>query len=75
MIDGETIVAVIDREWLRATMFTGFPWNPAASALVPTPLIRTTPLIGTYGLSGLVVMLKFRAEGSRVPDQLSPSLR
>jgi apolipoprotein N-acyltransferase len=44
-------------EWLRGTMFTGFPWNPAAAALVPTPLIRTTALIGTYGLSGLVVLI------------------
>jgi len=38
-------------------MFTGFPWNPAAAALAQTPLIRTTPLIGTYGLSGLAVLL------------------
>jgi apolipoprotein N-acyltransferase len=44
-------------EWLRATMFTGFPWNPAAAALAPTPLISTTALIGTYGLSGLAVLL------------------
>jgi apolipoprotein N-acyltransferase len=44
-------------EWLRATMFTGFPWNPAAAAVAPTPLINVTPLIGTYGLSGLVVLL------------------
>jgi len=44
-------------EWLRATMFTGFPWNPAAAALAPTPLIGITPLIGTYGLSGLTVLL------------------
>ena len=44
-------------EYLRGSMFTGFPWNPAAAALVPTPLIRTTPLIGTYGLSGLAVLL------------------
>ena len=44
-------------EWLRGTMFTGFPWNPAAAALAPTPLITITPLIGTYGLSGLVVLL------------------
>jgi apolipoprotein N-acyltransferase len=44
-------------EWLRGTMFTGFPWNPAAAALAPTPLIDITPLIGTYGLSGLLVLL------------------
>ena len=44
-------------EWLRGTMFTGFPWNPAAAALAPTPLIIVTALIGTYGLSGLVVLL------------------
>src|SRR6478672_7096458 len=44
-------------EWLRGTMFTGFPWNPAAAALVPTPLIGISALIGTYGLSGLVVLL------------------
>ena len=44
-------------EWLRGTMFTGFPWNPAAAAMAPTPLIGVTPLIGTYGLSGLVVLL------------------
>jgi apolipoprotein N-acyltransferase len=44
-------------EWLRGGVFTGFPWNPAAAALASTPLIRTTPLIGSYGLSGLAVML------------------
>jgi apolipoprotein N-acyltransferase len=44
-------------EWLRSVVFTGFPWNPAAAALAPTPLIEITPLIGTYGLSGLAVLL------------------
>ena len=44
-------------EWLRAGLFTGFAWNPAAAALVPTPLIGTTALIGTYGLSALTVLL------------------
>src|SRR6478672_3032459 len=44
-------------EWLRGTMFTGFPWNPAAAVLAPTPLIAITPLVGTYALSGLVVLL------------------
>jgi apolipoprotein N-acyltransferase len=44
-------------EWLRGTLFTGFPWNPAAAALAPTPLIGITALIGTYGFSGLLVLL------------------
>src|SRR5205085_10103272 len=44
-------------EWLRGTFFTGFPWNPAAAVLAPTPLIDIAPLIGTYALSGLVVLL------------------
>jgi apolipoprotein N-acyltransferase len=38
-------------------MVTGFPWNPAAAALAPTPLIGVTPLVGTYGMSALVVLL------------------
>ena len=33
------------------------PVEPAAAALAPTPLITITPLIGTYGLSALVVLL------------------
>src|SRR4051794_1874958 len=44
-------------EWLRSVVFTGFPWNPAAAALAPTPLVTITALIGTYGLSGLAVLL------------------
>ena len=44
-------------EWLRAGIFTGFAWNPAAAAMVPTPLISISALIGTYGLSALTVLL------------------
>jgi apolipoprotein N-acyltransferase len=44
-------------EWLRAGIFTGFAWNPVAAAMVPTPLIKISPLIGTYALSGLTVLL------------------
>src|SRR3954469_8575633 len=44
-------------EWLRGGLFTGFPWNPAAAVLAPTPLITITPLTGTYGLSAIVVLL------------------
>jgi apolipoprotein N-acyltransferase len=44
-------------EWLRGSIFTGFPWNPAAAALASTPLISMSALIGTYGLSAFVVLL------------------
>ncbi len=41
-------------EWLRGTMFTGFPWNPLGVTLVDTPILSIATLIGTYGLSALV---------------------
>ncbi|WP_310468657.1 apolipoprotein N-acyltransferase [Sphingomonas sp.] len=44
-------------EWLRAGLFTGFAWNPAGVVLVDTPLLGVSALIGTYGLSLLVVLL------------------
>lgn len=44
-------------EWLRATMFTGFAWNPIGVALLPTPLSRAATLVGTYGLSALAVLI------------------
>src|SRR5688572_24688284 len=43
-------------EWLRAGIFTGFPWNPAGVILTDTPLLQSAALIGTYGLSMLVVL-------------------
>jgi apolipoprotein N-acyltransferase len=49
--------AWIVTEWLRATMFTGFAWNPVGVALLPTPAAKLATLIGTYGLSGVAVLL------------------
>jgi len=43
-------------EWLRGTMFTGFPWNPVAAANVDT-LSKVVPWIGTYGAGAFVVFL------------------
>ena len=43
-------------EWLRGTMFTGFAWNPVGVVLVDSSLIRASGAIGTYGLSGLIVL-------------------
>jgi apolipoprotein N-acyltransferase len=44
-------------EWLRAGLFTGFAWNPVGAILVPTPLLKLSTLVGTYGLSALVILL------------------
>jgi apolipoprotein N-acyltransferase len=44
-------------EWLRATMFTGFSWNPIGIALVDTPLIGAGRWIGSYGISSLIALI------------------
>ncbi|RHW18564.1 apolipoprotein N-acyltransferase [Sphingomonas gilva] len=44
-------------ELLRATLFTGFPWNPLGAIFVPVlELARASRFIGTYGLSGVAVL-------------------
>ncbi|MEA3039766.1 MAG: apolipoprotein N-acyltransferase [Sphingomonadales bacterium] len=49
--------AWIVTEWLRATLFTGFAWNPIGVPLIATPLSRIATLVGTYGLSGVEIVL------------------
>jgi apolipoprotein N-acyltransferase len=49
--------AWIVTEYLRASLFTGFAWNPLAVVMVPTPADGVAKLIGTYGLSGLVILI------------------
>ena len=48
-------------EWLRAWVFTGFAWNPLGAVLLggfASPgLAIVTPLTGTYGLSGIAIVL------------------
>lgn len=44
-------------EWLRATMFTGFAWNPIGVTLVDSIFLGSSKLIGTYGLSAVAVLL------------------
>src|SRR5215210_4655255 len=43
-------------EWLRGTMFTGFPWNPLAAANADD-VATIVPMIGTYGATAAVVFL------------------
>lgn len=40
-------------EYLRATLFTGFPWLRLGTGLIDTPLKYLAPVIGIYGLSFL----------------------
>lgn len=42
-------------EYLRGTVFTGFPWNPESVVLVSLPMALAARWIGTYALSGLLV--------------------
>jgi apolipoprotein N-acyltransferase len=49
--------AWIVTEWLRATLFTGFAWNPAGVVAVDMAgLAGLSRFVGTYGLSGAVVL-------------------
>jgi len=53
--------AWIVTEWMRAWVFTGFAWNPLGVALLggydSRGLALLTPWIGTYGLSGVTVLI------------------
>lgn len=44
-------------EWLRSWVFTGFAWNPLSVAFVDVGILQPLPMIGTYGASGLVILL------------------
>lgn len=48
-------------EWLRATLFTGFAWNPlgmiALGGFARPGLAVLAPWAGTYALSGLIILL------------------
>lgn len=44
-------------EWLRATAFTGFAWNPLGVVWLEVPgATALAPLFGTYALSGLAML-------------------
>ena len=44
-------------EWLRSWVFTGYVWNPLSVITVSMPyLAQTASVIGTYGLSAIVIL-------------------
>lgn len=49
--------AWIVTEWLRATLFTGYPWNPLAVIWVPTFVAGVAAWLGTYALSGVTMVV------------------
>ncbi|HEX2724332.1 MAG TPA: apolipoprotein N-acyltransferase, partial [Beijerinckiaceae bacterium] len=64
-------------EYLRATMFTGFAWNPVGVTLIDTAWRGWAQLIGTYGLSAWVILLGgllFLALGRRGVRHASPRM-
>jgi len=48
--------AWIATECLRATLFTGYPWNPLGVIWVPTFVAHLAAWVGSYALSGLTVI-------------------
>ncbi len=48
--------AWIVTEWLRATLLTGFAWNPAGLILIDRSIAPISALVGTYGLSAMVIL-------------------
>jgi apolipoprotein N-acyltransferase len=43
-------------EYLRATLFTGFAWNPLGAVWLPTGVAIASTLVGTFGLGAMVVL-------------------
>lgn len=44
-------------EWLRASLFTGYPWDPLGLGwLTVYPVAQSAALIGTYALSGVMML-------------------
>jgi apolipoprotein N-acyltransferase len=48
--------AWIVTEWLRATLFTGFAWNPIGVTLVGRSIAGLSAWVGTYGLGAMVIL-------------------
>ena len=60
-------------EWARSVVFTGFAWNPIGVLWLDMPVAQAARLVGTYGLSALLV-LAAGALGMLVRGQLQRCL-
>ena len=50
--------AWIASEYLRAVLFTGYPWNPLGVIWLPVPgVAQVASWVGTYALSGLTIIV------------------
>lgn len=60
-------------EWLRTSLFTGFPWNLAAYVWSDTlPMLQSTAFIGVYGLGFLTVLASASLAGLLVEKRTWP---
>ncbi len=51
-------VAFACAEWLRAMLFTGFPWNAIGYAVMPVPLaMQSSAIVGFTGMNALAVFV------------------
>ncbi|MGL5741701.1 MAG: apolipoprotein N-acyltransferase [Legionella sp.] len=44
-------------EYIRATLFSGFPWLLVGTSLIDTPIKYIAPILGIYGLSLVCVLI------------------
>lgn len=62
-------------EYLRGTLFTGFPWAVLAAAFAPWPIwLQPLSAIGSYGYSGMLVLVLCLLIETVFTRQIKPAL-
>ncbi|HEY2020740.1 apolipoprotein N-acyltransferase [Paraburkholderia sp.] len=62
-------------EWLRGTVFTGFPWLAAGYAQVDGPFAGYAPVVGVYGVGWMVALAAALIVQALLPWMRPPSAR